>query len=74
MKKVEIGSTITVQFDDEEKETFEIVDPASADVKKKKISADSLFGRAVIEMAEGSSVQYQNSSGKPVKCRVIKIC
>lgn len=74
MKKVEIGSTILVQFDDGEKETFEIVEPSGANVEEKKISADSLFGRAVIETIEGSSIQYQNSAGKPVRCKVIKVC
>lgn len=73
MKKVEIGSTILVQFDDGEKETFEIVEPSGANVEEKKISADSLFGRAVIAAIDGMLIQYQNSVGKPVKCRVIKV-
>lgn len=73
MKKVSIGSTITVQFDDDDTETFEIVDASQVDVARRKISAEGRFGRAMIGVAERESVSFQNYLDKQITCRVLQI-
>lgn len=73
MKKVSIGSTISVKFKGENTVVFELVDPTQADAMKSKISVDSLFGQAAIGMFEGELIDYRNSDGKSVHCKIIKI-
>lgn len=73
MNKVKIGSKVTIEFDDGEKETFEIVTCGEADSSSSKVSADAPFGKAVTGKIEGMMVTYLNSFKKPVSCTILKI-
>ena len=73
MKKVKIGSKVTIEFNDGEKETFEIVTCGEANAFCGKVSADAPFGKAVTGKNEGAIVTYSNSLKKPVSCTILRI-
>lgn len=73
MNKVEIGSIISVKFDDGGQETFKLVPSYEADVFENKVSVDSPFGKAVIGRKAGQSIRYQVRPDKLVECKIIKL-
>jgi transcription elongation factor GreA len=60
---VEIGSTITIQADGEEPETYYIVGTQEADPGKGRISHESPIGVAVIGHKKGDKVTAQTPGG-----------
>lgn len=73
MKKVKIGSKVFIEFENGEKETFEIVGSNEADPAKGKVSSESIFSRAVIGNCQGKTINYINELKESVNCRIIKI-
>lgn len=61
---VQIGSTVTIQEDREEEETFHIVGPQEADPRNGKISYDSPIGLALMGHQEGEKVAAHTPGGE----------
>ena len=70
--KVGIGSTITVQEDDFEPETWFLVGPNEADPRNGMISHESPIGRCLIGHKTGDLVTADIPSGK-IHLKIIKI-
>ncbi|HNR01292.1 MAG TPA: transcription elongation factor GreA [Anaerolineaceae bacterium] len=69
---VQIGSTVTIQEDQEEEETFHIVGPQEADPRNGKISYDSPIGQALIGHQEGEKVTADTPGGA-LHLRILKV-
>lgn len=73
MKKVSIGSKVFIEFENGEKETFEIVGSDEANPTKGKVSSESLFSRAIIGGSEGKAISYVNELNERINCRIIGV-
>lgn len=69
---VQIGSTVTIQEDQEEEETFHIVGPQEADPRNGKISYDSPIGQALLGHQEGEKVTADTPGGA-LHLRILKV-
>jgi transcription elongation factor GreA len=69
---VSIGSTVTVQEENYDPETYYVVGAKEADPRKGKISNESPIGRALIDHKVGEVVEAETPGGK-VKFRILKI-
>ena len=61
--EIAIGSTITVQEDGEEEESYVIVGAAEANLESGKISYESPIGRAVMGHQKGDVVEVTAPAG-----------
>ena len=69
---VTIGSTVTVQEDNFDPETYYVVGAKEADPRKGKISNESPIGRALMDHKVGDEVEAETPSGK-IKFKILKI-
>jgi len=60
---VQVGSTVTIQEDGQEPETYMIVGPAEADPRLGRISHESPIGRALINHKAGEKVRVEAPGG-----------
>ena len=69
---VTIGSTVTVQEDTFDPETYYVVGAKEADPRNGKISNESPIGRALMEHKVGDVVEAETPGGK-LKIEILKI-
>jgi transcription elongation factor GreA len=69
---VSVGSTVTVQEDNYDPETYYVVGAKEADPRKGRISNESPIGRALIDHKVGEVVEAETPGGK-VKFKILKI-
>jgi transcription elongation factor GreA len=69
---VTIGSTITIQEDDFDPETYHLVGATEADPQHGKISHESPIGRALIDKKVGDVAEAETPGGK-LKFKILKI-
>ena len=69
---VSVGSTVTVQEENYDPETYYVVGAKEADPRKGKISNESPIGRALIDHKVGEVVEAETPGGK-VKFKILKI-
>ncbi len=69
---VQVGSTVTIQEDGSEEETYTIVGAAEANPRQGKISNESPMGRALLNRRIGDDVQVETPDGA-YSVRVVKI-
>jgi transcription elongation factor GreA len=69
---VAVGSTVTVQEDNYDPETYYVVGAKEADPRKGKISNESPIGRALMDHKVGETVEAETPGGK-VKFKILKI-
>ncbi len=69
---VAIGSTVTIQEQGFEAETYTIVGAAEANPREGKISNESPIGKAILNRQIGESVQVETPSGT-YKVKIIKV-
>jgi len=69
---VQVGSTVTIQEDGLEEETYTIVGAAEANPREGKISNESPMGKAVLSHRAGDEVQIETPDGS-YTVRIIKI-
>jgi transcription elongation factor GreA len=69
---VSVGSTVTVQEDNYDPETYFVVGAKEADPRKGRISNESPIGRALIDHKVGEVVEAETPGGK-VKFKILKI-
>lgn len=69
---IQVGSTVTIQEDGAEEETYTIVGAAEANPREGKISNESPMGRALLTHRAGDDVQVETPDGS-YTIRVIKI-
>jgi transcription elongation factor GreA len=70
--EVSIGSTITVQEDEYEPETWFLVGPNEADPRKGKISHESPIGKALLGHKMNDVVEVETPAGK-IHLKIVKI-
>ena len=69
---VQVGSTVTVQEDGYEEETYTIVGAAEANPREGKISNESPIGKAILNHRAGEDVHVEAPDGS-YKIRIVKI-
>jgi transcription elongation factor GreA len=69
---VQVGSTVTIQEEGLEEETYTIVGAAEANPREGKISNESPMGRAILNHRPGDEVQVETPDGS-YTVRIIKI-
>ncbi|HUH97025.1 MAG TPA: transcription elongation factor GreA [Anaerolineales bacterium] len=69
---VEIGSTVTIQEQGFEAETYTIVGAAEANPREGKISNESPIGKAILNRAIGDTVHVETPDGT-YKVKIIKV-
>jgi transcription elongation factor GreA len=69
---VTVGSRVTIQEDDLDPETFDLVGAQEADPRKGKISNESPFGIALLDHKVGDVVEAETPGGK-VKLKILAI-
>ena len=69
---VSVGSTVTVQEDNFEPETYYVVGAKEADPRNGKISNESPIGSALMDHKVGDVVEAETPSGK-IKFKILKI-
>ena len=69
---VQVGSTVTIQEDGSEKETYTIVGAAEANPREGKISNESPMGKAILNHRAGDAVQVETPDGS-YTIRIVKI-
>jgi transcription elongation factor GreA len=69
---VQVGSTVTIQEDGQEEETYTIVGAAEANPRNGKISNESPLGKAVLNHRAGDEVQVETPDGS-YAVRIVKI-
>jgi transcription elongation factor GreA len=69
---VQVGSTVTIQENGSEEETYTIVGAAEANPREGKISNESPMGRAVLNHRAGDEVQIDTPDGS-YTVRIVKI-
>ena len=69
---VSIGSTVTVQEESFDPETYYVVGAKEADPRHGKISNESPIGRALMEHKAGDVVEAETPGGK-LKIKILKI-
>jgi transcription elongation factor GreA len=69
---VQVGSTVTIQEDGFEEETYTIVGAAEANPREGKISNESPMGKAILSHRAGDEVQIETPDGS-YTVRIVKI-
>jgi transcription elongation factor GreA len=69
---VQVGSTVTIQEDGYEEETYTIVGAAEANPREGKISNESPIGKAILNHRAGDDVHVEAPDGS-YKVRIVKI-
>lgn len=69
---VSIGNKVTIQEEDFDPETYDLVGPTEADPRKGKISYESPIGRALMDKKVGDFAEAETPGGK-IKFKIIKI-
>jgi len=69
---VEIGSTVTIQEQGYEAETYTIVGAAEANPREGKISNESPIGKAILSHSVGETVHVETPDGT-YKVKVVKV-
>jgi transcription elongation factor GreA len=69
---VTVGSTVTVQEEDFDPETYHMVGAKEADPRSGKISNESPIGRALMDHKVGDVVEAETPGGK-LKFKILKI-
>ena len=69
---VNVGSTVTIQEDNYDPETYYVVGAKEADPRKGKISNESPFGTALMGHKVGDVVEAETPGGK-IKLKILKI-
>lgn len=69
---VTIGSTVTIQEDNFDPETYYLVGPTEADPRQGKISHESPIGKALMDKKVGDVAEAETPGGK-IKFKIIKI-
>ncbi len=69
---VAVGSTVTIQEQGFEAETYTIVGAAEANPQQGKISNESPIGRAILNREVGETVQVETPSGT-YKVKILKV-
>jgi len=69
---INVGSTVTIQEDNYDPETYYLVGAKEADPRKGKISNESPFGTALMGHRVGDVVEAETPGGK-VKIKILKI-
>ncbi len=70
--KVNIGSTVTVDMNGQER-VFSIVGAAESDVAEGKISNESPVGSALLGHKKGEEIETTGPSGREIKMTILKI-
>jgi transcription elongation factor GreA len=69
---VQVGSTVTIQEDGVDEETYTIVGAAEANPREGKISNESPMGKAILNHRVGDDVQIETPDGS-YTVRIVKI-
>ena len=69
---IQVGSTVTIQEDGYEEETYTIVGAAEANPREGKISNESPIGKAILNHRPGEEVQVETPDGA-YSVRIVKI-
>jgi transcription elongation factor GreA len=69
---VEVGARVTIQEEDYDPETFDLVGATEADPRNGRISNESPFGKALLGHKVGDVVEAETPGGK-VKLKLLKI-
>ena len=69
---IQVGSTVTIQEDGYEEETYTIVGAAEANPRQGKISNESPIGKAILNHRPGEEVQVETPDGS-YSVRIVKI-
>jgi len=69
---VTVGSRVTIQEEDFDPETFDLVGAKEADPRNGRISNESPFGKALMDHMVGDIVEAETPSGK-IKLKIIKV-
>ena len=69
---VQVGSTVTIQENGSEEETYTIVGAAEANPREGKISNESPMGKAILNHRAGDDVQVEIPDGS-YRVRIVKI-
>lgn len=69
---VNIGTRVTVQVEDYDPETFQVVGPKEADPSKGRISNESPIGRALIGSRLGETIQVDTPGGS-IRLKILSI-
>lgn len=69
--KIQIGSKITVLFDNQEEE-YEITGISEADPLQNKIAYNSAFGEQLVGLSQGDKFKLKAPKG-PIEVRILKI-
>jgi len=67
-----IGSSVTIQEEGFDPETYHLVGPTEADPRNGKISYESPIGRALMDKKVGDTAETETPGGK-IKFKIIKI-
>ncbi len=60
---VNVGSTVTIAYDDGDEEVYKIVGSLEADPLENKISNESPFGKAVLGKKVGEQIEIESPTG-----------
>ena len=69
---IQVGSTVTIQEDGSDEETYTIVGAAEANPREGKISNESPMGKAILNHRAGDDVQVETPDGS-YTVRIVKI-
>lgn len=69
---VNIGTRVTVQEEDYDPETYQVVGPKEADPRKGRISNESPIGRALIGSRLGETIQVDTPGGS-IRLKILSI-
>ena len=69
---IQVGSTVTIQEDGSDEETYTIVGAAEANPREGKISNESPMGKAILNHRAGDEVQIETPDGS-YTVRIVKI-
>jgi transcription elongation factor GreA len=69
---IQVGSTVTIQEDGSDEETYTIVGAAEANPREGKISNESPMGKAILNHRTGDVVQVETPDGSYM-VRIVKI-
>ena len=69
---VQVGSTVTIQENGSDKETYTIVGAAEANPREGKISNESPMGKALLNQRAGDEVKIETPDGS-YTIRIVKI-
>jgi len=69
---VTVGSRVTIQEEDFDPETFDLVGAKEADPRNGRISNESPFGKALLDHKVGDIVEAETPGGK-IKLKILKV-